>query len=435
MIASWAKRNPPPSLVFGDRREPLLDLSFRLITPLYGGGAVARESDPLMPVRASSIRGALRYWWRACNAASARSAAELFAHESLIWGAAHRSGSGTTAPSSVEVQVASFSPAEPVSKVYAPGSPGLSYALFPFEGNRKQTAANAIRDLEFRLHFLAVPGLCSGCEEHVRAEVRAAVWAWVTFGGVGARTRRGCGALFCLSPEFQPPSGRDAAFWIQQQATKYARGGSGLTLVPSLHGAQVLVNPTSTSPTVAWERAVARMRDFRLSKRNRPDGSMESKQRPWPEFDSLRRQLDISSQISGGPHPAAPCYPRADFGMPLQFTYVWPEDKDREVTVSTAEHGSHRMASPVILKPLAVSAHDAVPLIAVLRAPHAWDERVPTVRINNDKTLVIPCEQLHDTGKNALVNAVNRSPDVRAAFLQDASRHWQTPVTPIKGAS
>ncbi|MEI8633100.1 type III-B CRISPR module RAMP protein Cmr1 [Vibrio sp. PP-XX7] len=39
-----------------------------LVTPMYGGGVNAGEVDKEMPIRASAIRGQLRFWWRiACG--------------------------------------------------------------------------------------------------------------------------------------------------------------------------------------------------------------------------------------------------------------------------------------------------------------------------------------------------------------------------------
>ncbi len=39
-------------------------LSCELITPMYGGGTVSTKVDTKMPIRASAIRGQLRFWWR-----------------------------------------------------------------------------------------------------------------------------------------------------------------------------------------------------------------------------------------------------------------------------------------------------------------------------------------------------------------------------------
>ena len=63
------------------RREPLFDLEISVITPLFGGGAEPGVADLLAPVRASSIRGHLRFWWRACKCANFATADELFGAE------------------------------------------------------------------------------------------------------------------------------------------------------------------------------------------------------------------------------------------------------------------------------------------------------------------------------------------------------------------
>lgn len=39
-------------------------LNCELVTPLYGGGVEAATVDKDMPIRASAIRGQLRFWWR-----------------------------------------------------------------------------------------------------------------------------------------------------------------------------------------------------------------------------------------------------------------------------------------------------------------------------------------------------------------------------------
>ena len=47
--------------------DPVLEwhsLSCELVTPMYGGGVKSVVVDEQMPIRASSIRGQLRFWWR-----------------------------------------------------------------------------------------------------------------------------------------------------------------------------------------------------------------------------------------------------------------------------------------------------------------------------------------------------------------------------------
>ena len=39
--------------------------TYTLLTPLFGGGVEPREADPVSVVRATAVRGHLRFWWRA----------------------------------------------------------------------------------------------------------------------------------------------------------------------------------------------------------------------------------------------------------------------------------------------------------------------------------------------------------------------------------
>lgn len=55
-----------------------------LITPMFGGGVTAGEVDPEMPIRASALRGQLRFWWRLLHGAG-KKPADLFADESDLW--------------------------------------------------------------------------------------------------------------------------------------------------------------------------------------------------------------------------------------------------------------------------------------------------------------------------------------------------------------
>ena len=46
-------------------KSTLMSFKIELITPLFGGGTVAGELDEKLLIRATEIRGVLRFWWRA----------------------------------------------------------------------------------------------------------------------------------------------------------------------------------------------------------------------------------------------------------------------------------------------------------------------------------------------------------------------------------
>ncbi|WPD23144.1 MAG: type III-B CRISPR module RAMP protein Cmr1 [Candidatus Electrothrix scaldis] len=72
-------------------KQKWLSYKIEVITPIFGGGVKAGEPDTKMPIRASAIRGQLRYWWRFLESAKIDmnkpgAKNELFKKERDIWG-------------------------------------------------------------------------------------------------------------------------------------------------------------------------------------------------------------------------------------------------------------------------------------------------------------------------------------------------------------
>jgi len=83
-------KTPVPTLT-----EPKLEtwtLTLKTITPMFGGSATVREVDEKNPVRAASVRGHLRFWWRATAGAQYSDPKELFKAEEEIWGVQKHTG-------------------------------------------------------------------------------------------------------------------------------------------------------------------------------------------------------------------------------------------------------------------------------------------------------------------------------------------------------
>ena len=60
--------------------------TIQTITPIFGGGVKAGENDSVTPIRPSSVRGHLRFWWRSTKGAKCKNVAELRQREGEIWG-------------------------------------------------------------------------------------------------------------------------------------------------------------------------------------------------------------------------------------------------------------------------------------------------------------------------------------------------------------
>src|SRR5215213_3096694 len=65
------RKAPPLPANTKRRAENAETRTYGFLTYVMGGGVRIREhqklSDPVTPVRSASIRGQLRFWWRACN--------------------------------------------------------------------------------------------------------------------------------------------------------------------------------------------------------------------------------------------------------------------------------------------------------------------------------------------------------------------------------
>src|SRR5437660_7116867 len=83
---------PPSSGIIEQRR------TYELITPLYGGGVTTTEADPVTVVRATEIRGLLRFWWRVMRGGQSENDPSLKKREDAIWGKAYEKGDTGISP-------------------------------------------------------------------------------------------------------------------------------------------------------------------------------------------------------------------------------------------------------------------------------------------------------------------------------------------------
>ncbi len=234
--------------------ENSISLNLRTITPLFGGGYEPGVVDGVTPIRAAAIRGQLRFWWRAVAGACYETHQRLFDAEEAIWGSASK-------PGTVAVIVRVTNPGTskrcarfelyPNSNTYKAlplfERPWPSYALQAFQGKLAKGGIAVEREPEIARLDCEFTVILRSKAGQLPEEVLQAAAAWIEFGGVGARTRRGCGSL-------------------------ERTGGSEL---PKLNPAPRLGNTTAISGAVAlegkepldpircWAEAVSVYRDFR----------------------------------------------------------------------------------------------------------------------------------------------------------------------------
>ncbi len=360
---------PAPPQVSGAAGDRITrSLAVRVITPMFGGGVQPGVNDPITLIRVPSIRGQLRFWWRATRGAAQPDVSALRKREAEVWGSVDN-----PSPVQIEAHVTNLGRAEACARVeqgrsmprFTQGYP--SYALFPFQGNPKQgeQPASARRDVEFRLD-LRFP---SALED----DVDAALWAWLNFGGLGARTRRGCGALY--SADFAPQNRDIAGWWASNQ--KYLASHQRR---PWPTVAQLYYQPNSTRAAMeAWNALVKLLSDFRQGPglgRSSGQGNLPGRSY-WPEADSLR----IITGKAETRHRESitvqkPAFPRAELGLPIVFHFKDRDDGPNN-SVLYPSGQAQRMASPLILRPLAIgNGSQCVPVVVLLNTPALSGVRV-----------------------------------------------------------
>lgn len=334
---------------------------YKLITPLFGGGVEPQKADPITVVRASEIRGHLRFWWRATRGGQYPSLAALREAEGALWGDTERPSLVSIeteivqrGQSEVAFTVKNGKP-EPSGKIH----PYAAFPLLPTDNDRKKLGwqSNPVRiGVEFAVTFR----MASDDYERHKADLEAALWAWETFGGIGGRTRRGFGAIQ-RADDAKPRNKDDVRRLIEDGLRKHVVPTPPVVGVPHLtpeHQAWKLTDAGDDAIEV-WKRLIDKLRSFRQYRVDKNGKRNEYGKSVWPEPDAIRA---AARSRSSAPPPAP--FPRAVLGLPIIFHF--PQDKTPDATLVGRQY--ERMASPLILRPVACG-QGAVGLALALSAP------------------------------------------------------------------
>lgn len=371
--------NCPSAPRFRSTHRTTREYKISLITPLFGGGVEVGVPDKSLPIRTTAIRGQLRHWWRATVGHDIGGRDEMWRREEEVFGS-------TEFVSPLNVIVVE----QPVVQLDDPSSYGdkfgpIAYALFSAIENqqrivkegaffRLQLSWEAVAALQVRRSFQnnqrkkdRKPLLPSTVDD-IGPDIIKALQAWSTLGGLGARTRRGCGAIFCKDSEAEL---LDMPFTI-------------------------MLGPPKPGALEAWKEAVKVYRDFRQSPRGKKhQKTINTKNGPktiqvpgrshWPEADSIRKlsgsalrplsnssATDVSADENPNDHSepvvsreVLPAFPRAILGLPINFHFADGPGKNRSGQLNKDPqdvqllprliddaNNVDRMSSPIITRPL-----------------------------------------------------------------------------------
>jgi CRISPR-associated protein Cmr1 len=383
-----------------------LTVALKTITPLFGGSGKAGEVDKKNPIRAASIKGHLRFWWRATTGASFTDLKTLQDKEDALFGKAvntedegHESNVDvvgnalrvrvvvtnkgteqkcgefdyprehdgsikidkyTQLPTDRYKAIPDFvciNPHDSRDKRTWPG-----YALQPFQGQLKQGGREIEREPSVALLNVRFQIILNYPQEH-QTQIEQAIAAWIFFGGVGARSRRGCGSIALdrsVLPSISTPN----------ESTLGIEDNDLLTKTP----ARYYIGNETENALIAWETAVNIYKDFR--QKAGPENRGVPGLSCWPEPHSIRRISRRSSQGHEPPHrDREGAFPRADLGLPIIFQFKQQDERNgdpHQHTLEGRESGQTRFASPVITKAHQLPNGKFVPMIAILDSPRVW---------------------------------------------------------------
>ncbi|MFP2958163.1 RAMP superfamily CRISPR-associated protein [Myxococcus sp. 1LA] len=454
-------------------------LALKTITPILGGGPVARS--PELPsvdiIRVPTLRGHLRFWWRALYghayvARGTEGARELARRERELWGGMGMAGGADDAGprrSQVELRVTEVQPAGADTGKIDLGAPS-AYALWPARNGKDEADVPRWKPgLRFKLEVTAPEG-------DAMTQVRNAVRAWILFGGYGSRPRRGCGSISL------EPSGPDIAQWLPASADRASlrRLFGDVPLfspelaehpcdMPLLRGAQLFQGGASTRQRdgeKAWLAALGWLREFRqgtqpvssgdaelLGVARSPGEGKRAGRSNWPEADKLRRFARASRQSPSvgnaypqvhaprPQHSAMPAWPRAGFGLPIVFhfqqmrreggEYRPREPDDVQLQWQRQVNGKweqmDRLASPLIVKALPLADGRFEPIALWLERGNPMGGQVVMTQFKDaDPSTRVPfARAFRAQDDQPLFKSLQRADNLRDAFflwLKDARK-------------
>lgn len=286
------KRVPPPaptSWPSPGTHERFIQITLCALTPIYKGGSRKDQLDEGRPFRAPSIRGALRYWWRATS--EVEDEPTLRAREKALFGGVHGDGPVASGVSVAILDQKSTPGPRPSNKSYAFGVTGKE----PDGDARKK-----------QVHHEASGELRVGWREDALGEnVERALRAWLLFGGIGGRSRRGAGSVW-WSGGFELPDSIEAYVRLWRALVPQRETAPW----PTLANGALIVGPGRGAAERAWAEGLDGMRDVRASQDVRaPFVSMRGEDLFW------WKRRDYIPICNGRTFRSA----RAALGLPIRF--------------------------------------------------------------------------------------------------------------------
>ncbi len=316
------------------------DYKIELLTPMAGGGLESWVPDENNPVRVQAIKGQLRFWWRTMQSPGLTSE-QLRVKEDAFWGS-------TSKASPVRLYVSLNDNPTYITIPWSGSTLNFkakelpAYVLFPLQNSFKPPVqCKVINSLSFTLKVQ--------CPDEIKEDVQKTIKLWLLFGGLGARTTRGCGSLNCSEVMQKFSNGKNIKDFIDKISPAKAKGKKKANW-PNLSGCRFGVekDPKSNDAKALWCNYLKKYGDFRqkVGFARNPGHDRPGRSR-WPESDAIRNITQEYGKHK--PRHAHQWFPRTAYGMPVIIEFKG-EPTDPKGKFQLQPQGKTRWPSPFILK-------------------------------------------------------------------------------------
>ncbi|QTA80246.1 Putative CRISPR type III-B/RAMP module RAMP protein [Desulfonema limicola] len=313
---------------------------FELITPMFGGDAESWKLDLKNPVRGQSVKGQLRFWWRTMQNINDHSL--LLDTENSVWGgktADYKNGSKSKVLLSIsEVEIGDKVCAEMANKYAVKDDVMPTNVLFPITSLVKNLESiYFITKMKFTLN-ISFP-------ESKKNEIINTLKLWTLLGGIGARTRRGTGSIYCKELLEGLESQKDILSFFKDAAS----GETDDLEYSRIAGVKFFSQTINSGDTAKiWHSFLESYGKFR---QDRPQGKPPGRSY-WPEPDAIRLITGQFPDVHTPVHPDGKWFPRAAFGLPIltKFTGDNEPGNGNNINLEPDIGTGERYPSPVILK-------------------------------------------------------------------------------------
>lgn len=172
-----------------------IEATFKVVTPMFMAGADQSQAELRLP----SIKGALRFWWRALAWERLRDIKEIRKEENYLFGSADQDVGQAAVLMKLTVLEAEDASQKGFDTRRYPGLPYLGYGVMDYNGKviNNNGERSYIPSMTFQLSLLFKPKVPPQHKETVVDALKL----FGLVGGLGAKSRKGYGSVMLVSLE------------------------------------------------------------------------------------------------------------------------------------------------------------------------------------------------------------------------------------------